>query len=72
VVGVATITETVVPGSASGVTNINSLDVTSRFVIEVAKGFTAGSVKFYDEKEWEIIMRLHGEIRHILTRTLPT
>jgi len=72
VVGVATITETVVPGSASGVTNINTLDETSRFVIEVAKGFTAGSVKFYDEKEWEIIMRLHGEIRHILTRTLPT
>jgi hypothetical protein len=72
VVGVATITETVVPGSASYATNINSLDETSRFVMEIAKGFTAGSVKFYDESEWETIIKLHGEIRPILTRTLHT
>ena len=71
-VGAATITETIALSSACGIININSLDVTSRFAIEVAKGFTAESVKFYDEKECEIIMRLHGEIRHILTRTLPT
>lgn len=72
VVGVATITETVVPGSASGVTNINSLDEASRFVVEVAKGFTAGSIKFYDEREWEVILKVHGEIRPILTKGVPT
>lgn len=70
VVGVATITETVVPGSASGVTNIISLDEASRFIIEVAKGFTEGNVKFYDEEEWNTILRIHGEVRPILTRGL--
>ncbi|MGC8607368.1 MAG: DUF1177 domain-containing protein [Vulcanisaeta sp.] len=71
VVGVATVTETVVPGSVSGATNIISLDEASRFIVEVAKGFTAGNVKFYDEKEWDTIMRIHGEVRQILTRGMP-
>ncbi len=71
VVGVATITESVVPGSATGVTNIISLDEAARFIIEVAKGFTEGRVRLYDEDEWNIIMKFHGSIREILMRGSP-
>jgi hypothetical protein len=72
VVGVATITETTVPGSASGATSVISLDEASRFIIEVAKGIAVGSIKFYDEKELNTIMKTHGEIRPILMRGMPT
>ena len=71
VVGIATITESVVPGSATGVTNIVSLDEAARFIIEVAKGFTEGKVKLYDEDEWNTIMKTHGSIREILIRGSP-
>ena len=71
VVGIATITESVVPGSATGVTNIVSLDEAARFIIEVAKGFTEGKVKLYDEDEWNTIMKIHGSIREILIRGSP-
>ena len=71
VVGIATITESVVPGSATGVTNIVSLDEAARFIIEVAKGFAEGKVKLYDEDEWNTIMKIHGSIREILIRGSP-
>jgi hypothetical protein len=68
VVGVATTTKIVVPGSATGATNIFSLEQAARFVVEVAKDFTMGRAKFYDENEWKTIIETHGEISHIMRR----
>jgi len=66
VVGVAITTRMAIPGSATGVTNFIALEQATRYVIEVAKEFTAGRAKFYDEKEWEIIMKIHGSVDKIM------
>lgn len=71
VVGVATTTTLPVPGSATGATNVMALEQATRFVVEVAKEFTAGRMRFYDEGEWNTIMRIHGEIGEILRRGAP-
>ncbi|MCI4435814.1 MAG: DUF1177 domain-containing protein [Ignisphaera sp.] len=71
VVGVAITTRMAVPGSATGATNIVALEQATRFVIEVAKEFTAGRAKFYDEKEWETLMRIHGPVDRILRAGAP-
>ncbi|BDR91025.1 DUF1177 domain-containing protein [Vulcanisaeta souniana] len=71
VVGIATITETVVPGSATDVANIVSLDEGSRFVIKIAKEFTSGNIRFYDENEWNTIVKIHGSIRELLLKGSP-
>jgi len=71
VVGVATITSLPVPGSATGATNAWALEQATRFVIEVAKEYTAGRIKFYDEAEWNTIMQVHGRIDEILKKGAP-
>ena len=71
VIGVATTTRMPVPGSATGVTNVFALDQAARFVLEVAKDFTAERVKFYDEKDWETIIKVHGSIREIMRKGAP-
>jgi len=71
VVGVATTTSLPVPGSATGATNAWALEQATRFVIEVAKEYTAGRIKFYDEAEWNTIMQVHGRIDEILKKGAP-
>lgn len=71
VVGVATTTRNVVPGSATGVTNLMSLESATRFVVEVAKQFSRGKVRFYDEEEWKTILSIHGSLRDIMRRGAP-
>jgi len=71
VIGVAVTTRMPVPGSATGVTNVFALDQAARFVLEVAKDFTAERIKFYDEKDWETIIKVHGSIREIMRRGAP-
>jgi len=68
VVGVATTTRVPVPGSATGATNIWALEQATRFVVEVAKDYTAYKAKFYDEEEWKKIIEVHGSIREILRK----
>ncbi len=68
VVGVAITARMAVPGSATGATNIWALEQASRFVVEVAKDFTSGKAKFYDENEWQTILSIHGSIREIMRR----
>ncbi|WP_048062805.1 DUF1177 domain-containing protein [Caldivirga maquilingensis] len=70
VVGVAITTETVIPGSATNVTNLISLDQASRFILEVAYEFTTGKMKFYDENEWNILKNTYGELSEIMRRGL--
>ena len=71
VVGVAITARMALPGSGTGSTNIYALESAARFVVEVAKDYTMGRAKFYDEKEWETITRIHGHVREIMSRGAP-
>jgi len=71
VVGVAITTSMVVPGSATGATNIFHLELATRFVVEVAKDFGRCKVKFYDEEEWEKIVSIHGSLADLMRRGSP-
>lgn len=68
VVGVAITALMAVPGSATGATNVWALEQATRYVVEVAKEFTAGRAKFYDEEEWGKIREIHGSVGEILKR----
>ncbi|MET1127689.1 MAG: DUF1177 domain-containing protein [Thermoproteota archaeon] len=71
VVGVAITARTVVPGSATGATNAWALEQAARFVLEVVKEYTMGRIELYDREEWETIMKIHGPLRHIMSRGAP-
>ncbi|RLG87818.1 MAG: DUF1177 domain-containing protein [Thermoprotei archaeon] len=71
VVGVAITARMAIPGSATGATNIWALEQATRFVVEVAKEFTAGRAKFYDEEEWKKLISIHGELRDIMRKGAP-
>jgi hypothetical protein len=65
VVGVAITTESGVPGCAPGASHIVDIEMAARFVIEVAKSFTQGKCKFYDDEEFEKIVKKYGEMTHL-------
>lgn len=62
VVGVAITTQTVVPGCASGSSHFQDIEETGRFVLEIAKEFGRGKVRFYDEKEFDRMVSLYGSM----------
>ena len=68
VVGVAITTETPVAGCASGATHLIDVEVTGRFVIEVAKNFTRGLCSFYDVEEFALLQKLYGDMSHFQTK----
>jgi hypothetical protein len=65
VVGVAITAEVPVAGCATGATYINSLEKATRFCIEVAKDYTAGLCKFYDEEEYKKLISLYGDMEKL-------
>lgn len=67
VVGVAVCAQSCVPGSATGANNYLDLELAGRFVIETAKLFTAGELTFYDEPEYQRLVSLYGEMKHLQT-----
>jgi hypothetical protein len=69
VVGVATTTETTVPGCASGASHVIDIEAAVRFCIEVAKEFGAGVCQFYDDNEFQRLVQLYGSMKHL--QTLP-
>ena len=71
VVGVATTAQTIIPGSATGATNIWALEQATRFVVEVAKEYTSQKTAFYEEEEWKKIIEIHGSIREIMRKGAP-
>lgn len=71
VLGVATTARMPVPGSATGATNAYILEQASRFVLEVAKDYTAKKLSFHSEEEWNTILRVHGSLREVLCKGLP-
>ncbi len=66
VMGVAITSESIIPGSASGVTDIVSLEQASRFTLEVAKRFTARSIEIYYEQEYKTLVEFHGDMKSIM------
>ncbi|MFQ5824779.1 MAG: DUF1177 domain-containing protein [bacterium] len=67
VVGVAITAETAVPGCAIGASHEVDIEEAGRFCIEVAKAFTDGKCKFYDEKEFKSIVKLYGPMNILQT-----
>ncbi|MBK1783813.1 DUF1177 domain-containing protein [Prauserella cavernicola] len=65
VVGVAITTESAVPGSATGATDLTSVESAARFCIEAAKEFGAGRAQFYDRDEFALLERTYGSLNHL-------
>jgi hypothetical protein len=67
IVGVAITTEMPVPGCGTGANHETDIEEASRYCIEVAKAFMEGKCNFYDEKEFELIVKLYGSMKHLQT-----
>jgi len=67
VVGIAITSDTSVPGCGTGASHEIDIENASRYCIEVAKVFTEGKCSFYDEKEFNIITKLYGSMKHLQT-----
>lgn len=67
VVGVALTAETAVPGCATGAGRETDIEEAARFCIEVAKSFTDGECRFYDEEEFDKIVELYGPMTVLQT-----
>lgn len=65
VVGIAITTETPVAGCATGATHIVDVEQAARFIVEVAKDFTRGQCSFYDREEYEKLVEIYGDMRHL-------
>lgn len=67
VVGVAITAVTAVAGCATGASHEVDIALAARYSVEVAKGFTAGTVSFYDADEAQLLEQLYGSARHLKT-----
>ena len=67
VVGVAITTETMVPGCATGSRHFADVEEAARYMMEVAKSFGRGEASFYDEKEYERLVKLYGRMDQLQT-----
>ena len=67
VVGVAVTAASVVPGCATGATQLDDIEKAVRFSIEVAKNFGRGRCSFFDEVEFGKLQKAYGSMRHLQT-----
>lgn len=65
IVGVALTSMMPIAGSTTGASQIMDIEAAARFAIEVAKGYTAGRLEFYDASEFEKIVALYGPMKHL-------
>jgi hypothetical protein len=65
VVGIALTAEVAVPGPATGASQVTDIEQAVRFCIEVAKGYGAGTCRFYDPAEFSRLQELYGPMRHL-------
>ncbi|WEV45907.1 DUF1177 domain-containing protein [Bifidobacterium sp. ESL0690] len=61
VIGVAIAVEQIVAGCATGATHGEDVEQAARFAVEVAKSYTDGSCRFYDEDEYRHLVDLYGD-----------
>ncbi|MCZ8515119.1 DUF1177 domain-containing protein [Paenibacillus filicis] len=67
VVGVAVTAQSAVPGCGTGASHETDIAAAVRFSVEVAKEFTNGTCRFYDQEEFERITRLYGSMKILQT-----
>lgn len=67
VVGIAITTQSAVPGCATGASHVVDIEQAVRFSIEVAKQYGARKCSFYDEKEFDRLVRLYGPMTRLQT-----
>jgi len=67
VVGIAITTAIPVAGCATGASHATDIELASRFAVETAKYFGAGTLSFYDADEFSRITTLYGKATHIQT-----
>ena len=67
VVGVAITAGVPVPGCATGASHVMDIEEAARFVLEVAKAFGKGLCRFYEEEQWEIIVKRYGPMKLLQT-----
>lgn len=60
-------TETMVPGCATGSSHFADVEEAARYMMEVAKSFGRGEASFYDEKEYERLVKLYGRMDQLQT-----
>jgi hypothetical protein len=65
VIGLAITTASAVAGSATGATDLHSVEGAVRFVIEAAKDFGRGIASFYDEAEFALLLEQVGSMSHM-------
>ncbi len=71
VVGVAITTESVVPGCGTGASHEVDIAQAARFAIEVAKEFSKGTARFYEEHEFAHLQDLYGDFSILQTLGKP-
>lgn len=69
VVGLALTTESVVPGCASGASQVMDIEMAVRFCLEVSKAFGKRECRFYDVEEFGRLVALYGSMRHLQRQT---
>ncbi|WP_085505775.1 DUF1177 domain-containing protein [Thalassobacillus devorans] len=67
VVGLAITAASAVPGCGTGASHEVDIAQSVRFAIEVAKEFTAGSISFHDEEEFNHLVNLYGSMKKLQT-----
>jgi len=70
VLGVAITSESVIPGSATGVTDLSALEPASRFVLEIAKRYAMKTLELYYEDEYNVLLKYHGDLKDIVSGRL--
>lgn len=68
VVGLAIVTESAVPGSATGATDLHDVDQAVRFAIETAKDYGRGIVSFHAPEELARLQDLYGSMGVLQTQ----
>jgi hypothetical protein len=67
VVGVAITAVRPVPGCGTGASRETDIEEASRFCLEVAKAFGAGTCKFFDAAEFALLEKLYGPMKALQT-----
>ena len=67
VVGVAITTEQPVAGCATGASHPLDVESAALFAIEVVKVFGEGQCSFYDEEEYQYLLKLYGDLKRFQT-----
>ncbi|HRF08296.1 MAG TPA: DUF1177 domain-containing protein [Xanthobacteraceae bacterium] len=65
VVGVAITAQSIVPGCATGATQLDDIEAACRFSLEVAKAYGAKQCAFYNAEEFAKLQQLYGSMAHL-------